>query len=282
MQILLSVLASPRTRVAAARAGLRGAALALLLAVAATAPGHAADPVYIQPGQVDLIKVLPPAPAPGSPTTVEDFRILRELQASRTPEEIKAAEADVLRSLDRFSAAVGTNLSSTAAPVANAVFDRAWNQAYTQVAAVKDYWNRERPYLVNPAVRLAVAPENTPSYPSGHATYGTLTAILLAAIVPEKAGVIFDRGAQFGVERLIGGVHYPSDVEAGHIAGSILAVELLRSAAFQADLARAAAEVRAALGLPPLTPAMKPVPAPEASPSMTAVPVMPLPALAAP
>ncbi len=71
----------------------------------------------------------------------------------------------------------------------------------------------------------------------------------------EKATVIFERGKQFGFERLIGGVHYPSDVEAGRITGSVLAAELLRNAAFQADLARAAVEVRTALGLPPLQPA---------------------------
>ncbi len=253
----------------------------LVLAVLALSPPLAAraqEAVYIQPGQVDFIKILAPAPLPGSAVTKEDLRILLELQQIRTPEQVAAANADVARNLSRFSEAVGTDLSKTAAPVANAVIDRAWDQSYALVTAVKQHWQRQRPYLADPAIHLAVPAENTPSYPSGHSTYGMEIAILLAAMVPEKATVIFERGTQFGFERLIGGVHYPSDVEAGRITGSVLAAELLRNAAFQADLARAAVEVRTALGLPPLQAGAEPAaPKPAA-----AAPVMPLPAAAAP
>lgn len=252
--------------------------LVALLALASPLAALAQDaPVYIRPGQVDLIKILAPAPLPGSTTTKEDLRMLLDLQALRTPAAVAAANADVVRNLSRFSEAVGTDLSKSAAPVANAVIDRAWDQSYALVTAVKQHWKRERPYLADPAIHLAVPAENTPSYPSGHATYGMEMAILLAAIVPEKATVIFARGTQFGFERLIGGVHYPSDVEAGRITGSVLAAELLRSAAFQADLARAAVEVRSALGLPPLQAGAEP-----AAPIPASAPLLPLPAAAAP
>ncbi len=48
-----------------------------------------------------------------------------------------------------------------------------------------------------------------------------------------------------------GGVHYPSDVAGGHLAGTALAAQLYRSPRFVADEVAATAELRAALGLPP-------------------------------
>ncbi len=264
---------------------LAGLLVAALLAVGLP-PARAEEPLYVRPGQVDLIKVLAPAPAPGSATTAEDYRILLAYQAARTPQQIEQARADVARNIGRFSDVVGTDLSKSAAPIANAVIDRAWTEAYELVTAAKQYWHRERPYLANPEIHLALPAENTASYPSGHATYGMVIAILLADIVPEKATAIFERGRQFGIQRLIGGVHYPSDVEAGRITGSVLGAELLRSPALQADLARAAVEVRTALGLPPLAPGALPdAPAPVAgapAPAVPAAPAVPLPAAAAP
>lgn len=267
------------SRPAAPRRGWRMAigALVLAAALAGGQPVRAEEPVYIAAGQVDLAKVLAPAPLPESRTTTADFRILFELQASRTPAQVEQAKADVLRVLSGFSGAVGTDLSKKAAPITNEVIDRAWKQAYVLVIDAKKHWSRQRPYLANAQIQLAVPAENTPSYPSGHATYGTLMAILLANIVPEKATAIFDRGWEMGFDRLIGGVHYPSDVDAGRITGSVLGAELLRSPALQADLARAAVEVRTALGLPPLQAGAEP-----AAPAPAAAPVMPLPAAAAP
>ncbi|MGU3492667.1 acid phosphatase [Xanthobacteraceae bacterium A53D] len=242
---------------------LRAISVAAALSVCLAGTALAADPVYIKPDDVDLIRLIPPAPTPNSPTTAEDFRVLLEVQAKRTPAEVAAANVDLERTLSRFSAVTGADLSPAKAPIANAVFDRAWKQAYVLTIAAKQHWHRKRPYLANPAIQLAVPAENTASYPSGHSTWGMLTAILLADILPEKAGVIFARGQQYGFERVIGGVHYPSDVAAGRIAGSVLAAALLRNPQMQDDLKRAAEEIRPQLGLPPLTPAIQPAQIPD-------------------
>jgi acid phosphatase (class A) len=53
---------------------------------------------------------------------------------------------------------------------------------------------------------------------------------------------------------VIGGVHYPTDIEAGRISGSVIDNVLLHDPKFKADFARATAEVRQALGFPPLNP----------------------------
>lgn len=275
---------APSSRTDISRPAARRSRLSPLFALGALAlvlagPVLAAGPDYIRPDQVDLIRILPPAPAPGSATTQEDFRILLDYQKARTPAQVAAANEDVKRHPARFSEVVGTDLSKSAAPITDEVLDHAWKQAYALVSATKQYWNRQRPYLANPEIHLVLPAEDTASYPSGHATYGMFMAILLANMVPERAGIIMERGREYGIERLIGGVHYPSDVEAGRITGSVLAAEVLGNAAFKADLARAAAEVRTALKLPPLSPAIMPAQAPLPAGGATA---LPLPAAAAP
>jgi acid phosphatase (class A) len=96
------------------------------------------------------------------------------------------------------------------------------------------------------------------SYPSGHTTYGTLCAILLADMVPEKRAELFARGRDFGHSRLVVGAHYPSDVEAGRITGTVAATLLMQNAKFQHDFALARASLRRAMGLPAEIPDLEP------------------------
>jgi acid phosphatase (class A) len=50
------------------------------------------------------------------------------------------------------------------------------------------------------------------SYPSGHATFGTLCAILLTEMVPEKRAALFARNRDYEHSRMVVGAHYPSDL----------------------------------------------------------------------
>jgi PAP2 superfamily protein len=56
---------------------------------------------------------------------------------------------------------------------------------------------------------------NSPSYPSGHTTYGYTGAVLLAVLVPERYPEMIVRGAEYGNDRIIIGAHYAMDVIAG-------------------------------------------------------------------
>jgi hypothetical protein len=56
---------------------------------------------------------------------------------------------------------------------------------------------------------------NSPSYPSGHTTYGYTGAILLAVLVPERYAQMVARGAEYGNDRIIVGAHYAMDVLGG-------------------------------------------------------------------
>lgn len=56
---------------------------------------------------------------------------------------------------------------------------------------------------------------DSPSYPSGHTTYGYSGALLLALMVPERYEQMIARGAEYGNDRIIVGAHYAMDVVGG-------------------------------------------------------------------
>jgi hypothetical protein len=56
---------------------------------------------------------------------------------------------------------------------------------------------------------------NSPSYPSGHTTYGYTGSLILAILVPERYQEMITRGAEYGNDRIIVGAHYVMDVLGG-------------------------------------------------------------------
>ena len=56
---------------------------------------------------------------------------------------------------------------------------------------------------------------NSPSYPSGHTTYGYMGSLVLAVLVPERYQQMITRGAEYGNDRILMGAHYAMDVMAG-------------------------------------------------------------------
>jgi membrane-associated phospholipid phosphatase len=56
---------------------------------------------------------------------------------------------------------------------------------------------------------------DSPSYPSGHTTYGYTGSILLALLVPERYQQMIARAAEYGNDRILMGAHYAMDVLGG-------------------------------------------------------------------
>jgi membrane-associated phospholipid phosphatase len=66
-------------------------------------------------------------------------------------------------------------------------------------------------YLDGPAQNLT----GSPSFPSGHTTYGYTESTLLAILVPARYPQMITRGAEYGNSRIVLGAHYAMDVIAG-------------------------------------------------------------------
>ncbi|MFE1599515.1 phosphatase PAP2 family protein [Methylobacterium sp. ID0610] len=56
---------------------------------------------------------------------------------------------------------------------------------------------------------------NSPSYPSGHTTYGYTESLILAILVPERYQQMIARAAEYGNNRIVVGAHYAMDVLGG-------------------------------------------------------------------
>ena len=56
---------------------------------------------------------------------------------------------------------------------------------------------------------------DSPSYPSGHTTFGYMGSILLAVLTPDRYQQMIARGAEYGNDRILLGSHYAMDVLAG-------------------------------------------------------------------
>lgn len=204
---------------------------------------------YIDPSKVDLIHILAPPPAAESPADVIDIQTVRDAQKHRTTADISAAQADVELSVFRFADVLGAEFKPENMPQATLFFEHILCDENHAVDAAKKYYNRPRPFVSHADIKPVVTQPSNASYPSGHSTFAYVNAIILATIVPEKSAAIFQRADDYAHHRIVAGVHYPTDIEAGRISGSVIDNVFLHDARFIEDLKTARKEIRNTLKL---------------------------------
>jgi len=183
--------------------------------------------------------------------TKAELSELRVLESSRTEAQAKHAEGDHERSVSRFLGEMGIQVDETRLGYADDFFRCIDKMVEHAVMPAKNEFRRTRPYKLpdNGLHPLkSIKPDDSPSYPSGHAAYGAVIGLVLAEMVPELRDRIYARIRDFGFSRMVSGVHFRSDVYAGQIAGATLAASLQQSAEFQHDFERAKLGLRQAIG----------------------------------
>jgi acid phosphatase (class A) len=229
---------------------LRHICLAGLVALALSGCLNSPPPVrytnihYEAVRDVDLADVLPPPPVEGSAEDKKDLAEVLAAQITRTPEQIKEAELDSKINVFRFGSVMGDKFTEQNLPITAAFFKKVEQDVGYSVYLAKIHYKRPRPFIESALIKpLILKPTNT-SYPSGHSAYAYTTALLLSKIVPEKSAQIFSRAYEFAYNRIIDGVHYPSDITAGRISASIIVHEMLQDPEFMADFNKSEQEVR--------------------------------------
>jgi acid phosphatase (class A) len=223
----------------------------LLAAVALSASANcfAAEFTFLEPKQVELLRLVPPPPPPNSEAQKQDMAAVLEAQKNRTPAVVSRALADNILSIWVYADVMGPNFSAEKLPIFNAFFATMHADARILLSQTKDVWGRVRP----PAVSTDVVPLGGKTrlpygYPSGGVMFSTLTAIMLANMVPEKQFELFERAREYGSNRVVLGVHYPRDVEGGHMAAAAAAQAFFTTPAFMKELEGAREELRRILG----------------------------------
>jgi acid phosphatase (class A) len=226
------------------------ASVCSLLVMAGLAQQAHAQSGYLAGREVDFRTVLAPPPAVDSPWDHADQELVEALQAVDDA-RWQMAEQDADELYPRFAESFGRPIDRKTSPALIALLDRSVRDVEATAAAAKDYFHRPRPFQRLQLQRVCdkrsvPKPEAHPtygvSYPSGHSTRGWAVAMILARVAPERAEALMKRAAEYEESRLICGMHFPTDVEAGQAVAIAVVAHLDASNEFQADLARARKE----------------------------------------
>ncbi|WP_430911398.1 acid phosphatase [Methylobacterium sp. sgz302541] len=257
------------------------AALLLLAALAApgqavaaqepSAPSVGADPIrpdapsprpYLSEATApDTVAILPAPPASHSAGENADKVMFGATRARQGGARWALAAADVAEGsaaiLDNLACVLGTRIDTKRVPTLVTLLDRARVDIANATRAPKVHYRRLRPFVGNDqpiCVQRTQKLADSYSYPSGHSSQGWTYALIMASLVPQKATAILQRGRLYGESRVVCGVHWLSDVEAGRTNGAAVYAALQGDAGFRADLEKARAELSRAMAEPSAQP----------------------------
>jgi acid phosphatase (class A) len=240
---------------------LRTSALALaliaLVGLAIFLDQYTRAPRFLHVDPSEFVALFAAPPAAGSTQTRRELDELLATQRQRTPRQIASARADRKTEVWQFAHALGleSRRMRQLAAVVN-LAEQVEDDVRPYVRAAKHRFRRLRPYEIEPRLEPCIGDvRGDLSYPSGHATYGYVIAYLLSDMVPERREQLLQRAREFARQRMLCGVHFPSDVEAGRIGAVWLARRLLRDPDYRAAAEPATRELRSALGLAATSPA---------------------------
>jgi acid phosphatase (class A) len=205
---------------------------------------------YLAGHEVDFHTVLGPPPAPDSRWDHADRQLVEAYQ-SVDEARFESARLDEEQLYSRFEKAFGHSIDSATTPKLVTLLDRALLDVDATAAAAKKQYQRPRPYQRMQLRRVcnrgdAPVVEEHPmhgaSYPSGHSVHGWTVAMILSRIAPDHAQALMERAEEYEESRLICGMHFPTDIEAGQVVAAAVVSRLDSSIKFRADVAKARKE----------------------------------------
>lgn len=210
---------------------------------------------YLQPGDITTIAAsLMAPPEATSPAGKADEALFHEIHKSASAQRWKTAQDDDTTMYRRFEDQLGFAPDRATAPALLTLLNRVAADTFAVTSEAKKRFPRPRPFQVTQLKRVcgmakAPKPETAPakggSYPSGHASVSWAVALVLMEASPANAQALIGRAVSYGNSRVVCGLHFPADVEAGHFIGSAVAAKLFESPVFVKDLHCARREVEA-------------------------------------
>lgn len=195
----------------------------------------AAKLTYLSEKDVDL-SLIPSAPESGSALDLQDLEVLLTFQRTRTQADCDRASFEEPGYASSFFAGPYGPLDEDEALRIHDFHEVLHQEAKFFYKKLKKKYARPRPYerssLVTPCIPLG----SSESYPSGHAATAILSSLVYGEAYPEYRQQFLIRGETIADGRLIGGVHYPSDVRWGKFIGRLVFEALMKNDAFKADL----------------------------------------------
>jgi len=212
-----------------------------LLAFSLSAQAKDKTPANAEPWKLEdngsFLSLIPAPPALESSAEKADLDGVISIQNKVSPEVLAHAEKTVEFNVFSFSEVLGPDFTRESHPKTADFFDRLEVTANQPKNFLKDFYHRIRPYRAFPdQVKEFVTQEDGYSYPSGHSTRAWLFALVLGTLVPDHRSDFLSAAMQVCQDRVIGGMHYPSDVLESRILAEEIFRELLDEKAFMSDL----------------------------------------------
>lgn len=215
---------------------------ALLLTACATLQNAALPLVAALTPSVDSVEIVagPPSGA----------MFDAEAQTVRGPwSEARIAQARYDDRFDAFSAfapVLGEGFTEADYPLTDAALERVLAPLGAAIGVAKNRYDRERPFeadsAVTPCIEATDRIRASGSYPSGHAAFGWAWGLVLAELAPAHADAILARAREYGDSRVVCGLHYPSDIEAGRAIAVAALARLHAGSEFRAAIDAARVE----------------------------------------
>lgn len=92
---------------------------------------------------------------------------------------------------------------------------------------LKERLVRERPFISCDIIQQAAPALDKYSFPSGHTMHAFSFAIMFSYFLPEVTSLVWGFAVLVALSRVILGLHYPTDVAAGALLGSCIALTSL-------------------------------------------------------
>lgn len=200
--------------------------------------------VYFPPEKIDFIALLPPPPASNSLEQIADLDEVRTVYHRCHSNDSALARSEAKFTIFSFTPVIGEFFQPGEFPKTEAFFIRVHKTASAVTDVAKDFWRRPRPFTVDTNLAFGEL-EKSFSYPSGHSTRGTVFALLLAELFPDRRDAILAEGRAIGWHRVQIARHYPTDIFAGRVLAQAIINELKSDPDFQCDFAKTKAEIAA-------------------------------------
>ncbi len=196
---------------------------------------------YLSPTSIDALRLLPAPPGADSQEQAAELDLVLKVQETRTRCDVERARSEKTLKMSAYAPVVGSWFTAENLPLTAKLIKAAEADSKFFSGAAKEHFARPRPPH-DARVHPAIIGEDEPSYPSGHSTRGMLFARIIAELDPDHRDALLERGREIGWDRVIAGVHYPSDIFAGRVLGQAVFEGMRSNPDFQKDLESAKAE----------------------------------------
>lgn len=178
---------------------------------------------------IDFDKLIGPYPKLGTPESDKDFNELFYWQQTRTEAQCAQAKIEEKVSLNTFFGGKTGPLTQKEVKRLKFFFYEYMLRGGAPSTIAKFKYKRPRPYDTDTDLKPCIKLSNSYAYPSGHTTVSRVVAHMLAVKFPQRRDAFMQRADEIAQNRVIGGVHHPSDIVAGKILADELAKDLVNS-----------------------------------------------------